>query len=303
MGITMEELEKNWEEILQRVKKEHDLTNVTFDTWVKPLKVYAVKDGCAYILVNGEQMGLSYITQKYTLPLKMAIAEVTGTKYEIEFILPEQTEEAANLRKEKAPWEDVVKEAESNLNSDYTFGSFFADNNNRHAYVISQAVADSPGEVYNPLFIYGDPELGKTHLLHAIAHEILRKDPDRTVLYVPAEIFIDESTKAIRSRNNSEMAQFRDKYQNVDVLLIDDVQLLSGQEPVQEEFFHIFNRRHIEQKQMVFASDRSPEELENMEERLCSRFQWGEVAQITPHPGGSGLDIYGFFNSKDIAEH
>ncbi len=276
----MEQLEKNWEEILLRVKEEHDLTEISFNTWLKPLQVYAVQDNCVYILVSSEQMGLSYITKKYYLPLKVAIAEVTGTEYEVKFILPEEAEKVAPARVKPPKAAMTEEEENSNLNPYYTFESFVVGNNNRFAHSASLAVAESPGEVYNPLFIYGGVGLGKTHLMHSIAHFILRNDPDLKVLYVSSETFTNELIEAIRNGNNSAMTQFRNKYRNIDVLLIDDVQFIIGKESTQEEFFHTFNELHGAKKQIIITSDRPPKEMETLEERIRSRFEWGLLADI-----------------------
>ncbi len=276
----MEELEKKWDEILLRVKEEHDLTDISFNTWLKPLEVYAVVDERVYILVASEQMGLSYITKKYYLPLKVAIAEVTGIEYEIEFVLPEQAEKIAPVPVKPPKAAMTEEEENSNLNPYYTFDSFVVGNNNRFAHSASLAVAESPGEVYNPLFIYGGVGLGKTHLMQSIAHFILRNDPDLKVLYVSSETFTNELIEAIRNGNNAAMTQFRNKYRNIDVLLIDDVQFIIGKESTQEEFFHTFNELHVAKKQIIITSDRPPKEMETLEERIRSRFEWGLLADI-----------------------
>ncbi len=276
----MEELEKKWDEILLRVKEEHDLTDISFNTWLKPLQVYAVQDGCVYVLVSSEQMGLSYISKKYYLPLKVAIAEVTGTEYEFEFVLPDQAEKIAPANV-KPPKQAMTEEEEnSNLNPYYTFDSFVVGNNNRFAHSASLAVAESPGEVYNPLFIYGGVGLGKTHLMHSIAHFIIRNNPELKVLYVSSETFTNELIEAIRNGNNTAMTQFRNKYRNIDVLLIDDVQFIIGKESTQEEFFHTFNELHVAKKQIIITSDRPPKEMETLEERIRSRFEWGLLADV-----------------------
>ncbi len=276
----MEELENKWDEILLRVKEEHDLTDISFNTWLKPLEVYAVEDDRIYILVSTEQMGLSYVTKKYYLPLKVAIAEVMGKEYEIEFILPEQAEKMAPSLT-KPPKQPLTEEEEnSNLNPYYTFDTFVVGNNNRFAHSASLAVAETPGEVYNPLFIYGGVGLGKTHLMHSIAHFILRHDPALRVLYVSSETFTNELIEAIRNGNNTAMSQFRSKYRNIDVLLIDDVQFIIGKESTQEEFFHTFNELHGAKKQIIITSDRPPKEMETLEERIRSRFEWGLLADI-----------------------
>ena len=260
------------------VKNEHELTDVSFNTWLKPLEIYAIQNGRVYILVSGEQMGLSYIRKKYYLPLKVAIAEVTGTEYEIEFVLPDQAKRLVPPRPKKTP---TTEEAEkSNLNPNYTFETFVVGNNNRFAHSASLAVAETPGEVYNPLFIYGGVGLGKTHLMHSIAHFIQDNHPELKVLYVSSETFTNELIESIRNGNNTAMTKFREKYRNIDVLLIDDVQFIIGKESTQEEFFHTFNELHVAKKQIIISSDRPPKEMETLEERIRSRFEWGLLADI-----------------------
>jgi chromosomal replication initiator protein len=274
----MELVERKWDEILLKVKQEHELTDVSFNTWLRPLEIYAIQNERIYILVASEQMGLSYINKKYYLPLKVAIAEITGIEYEIEFVLPEQAKQLASPHpKKRATTEEAEK---SNLNPNYTFDTFVVGNNNRFAHSASLAVAESPGEVYNPLFIYGGVGLGKTHLMHSIAHFILSNNPQLKVLYVSSETFTNELIEAIRNGNNTAMTKFREKYRNIDVLLIDDVQFIIGKESTQEEFFHTFNELHVAKKQIIISSDRPPKEMETLEERIRSRFEWGLLADI-----------------------
>lgn len=274
----MELVEKKWNEILQRVKHEYELTDVSFNTWLKPLEICAVKDNKVYILVSTEQMGLSYIKKKYYLLIKVAVAELTGIEYEIEFVLPEQAKSiTATYPKKKSTTEEAEK---SNLNPNYTFETFVVGNNNRFAHSASLAVAESPGEVYNPLFIYGGVGLGKTHLMHSIAHFIQLNNPRQKVLYVSSETFTNELIEAIRNGNNTAMTKFREKYRKIDVLLIDDVQFIIGKESTQEEFFHTFNGLHVAKKQIIISSDRPPKEMETLEERIRSRFEWGLIADI-----------------------
>ena len=177
---------EKWNEILNTVKKEHEISDVSFDTWMRPLEVYSIEGNTLYILVPSEQMALSYISKKYYLPLKVAIAEITGTEYEIEFILPEQANKL-NLKKSQVKKVSSLNGSNSNLNPNYTFETFVVGNNNRFAQSASLAVAESPGEAYNPLYIYGGPGLGKTHLMHSIGHFILDQKPDTKVIYVTSE--------------------------------------------------------------------------------------------------------------------
>ena len=230
----MEIVQDKWKEILQRVRDEHELSEISFTTWIEPLTIHSVEDNLITILVPSEKMGLDYVSKKYTLPIKVAIAEITGVNYEIRFILPEE------VKQEKAPAPVQKNLYVPNLNPKYTFDTFVVGSNNKFAHAASLAVAESPGEIYNPLFLYGGVGLGKTHLMHSIAHFILQKNPSSRILYVTSEEFTNEVIEAIRNSNNTAMTKFREKYRNIDVLLIDDVQFIIGKESTQEEFFHTF---------------------------------------------------------------
>ena len=226
-------------------------------------------------------MTLSYISKKYYLPLKVAIAEIIGTEYEIQFILPEQTKNIrpSNNKGKKTPEPEASKR--SNLNPNYTFDTFVVGSNNRFAQSASLAVAESPGNTYNPLFIYGGAGLGKTHLMHSIAHFIIENDDNSKVLYVTSEEFTNELIETIRNGNNTAMSKFREKYRNIDVLLIDDIQFIIGKESTQEEFFHTFNSLYSANKQIIISSDKPPKDMEILDERFRSRFEWGLIVDIT----------------------
>ena len=274
----MEKIISKWDEILNTVKKEHEISDISFDTWMRPLEVYAVEENTLYILAPFEQMALSYIQKKYYLPLKVAIGEVVGVEYDIQFILPEHAR-SLNIKK-PAKKAASLNGANSNLNPNYTFETFVVGNNNRFAQSASLAVAESPGETYNPLYIYGGPGLGKTHLMHSIGHFILDQNPNAKVIYVTSEQFTNEVIESIRNGNSSSMTKFRDKYRTVDVLMIDDIQFIIGKESTQEEFFHTFNALQTQGKQIILTSDKPPKDMETLEERIRSRFEWGLMADI-----------------------
>jgi len=274
----MEKVIEKWDQILNTVKKEHEISDISFDTWMRPLEVYAVEGNTLYILAPFEQMALSYIQKKYYLPLKVAIGEILGEEYDIQFILPEHAK-SLNIKK---PAKKVasLNGSNSNLNPNYTFETFVVGNNNRFAQSASLAVAESPGETYNPLYIYGGPGLGKTHLMHSIGHFILDQNPNSKVIYVTSEQFTNEVIESIRNGNASSMTKFRDKYRTVDVLMIDDIQFIIGKESTQEEFFHTFNALQTQGKQIILTSDKPPKDMETLEERIRSRFEWGLMADI-----------------------
>ena len=280
----MDILKEKWDQILQTVKVEHELSDISFKTWLQPLQLHEITDTTVIILVPNEQMAIDYISKKYTFPLKVAIAECTGKEYNIEFILPEQAAAQLEAKKKVAVVNNVdnsVLAERAGLNPKYTFDTFVVGNNNKFAHAASLAVAESPGKMYNPLFIHGGAGLGKTHLMHSIAHFVLNQNPEKKVLYVTSETFTNELIDAIRNGNNTAMTKFREKYRSVDVLLIDDIQFIIGKEATQEEFFHTFNDLHGNKKQIIISSDKPPKDIVTLEARLRSRFEWGLIADIS----------------------
>ena len=280
----IEKLRENWDDILLYLKEEHDIMDVSYRTWLLPLQLYGM-DKDKVIIVAPDSAMISYIKKKYGFFLKIAIEEKTGIECEVEFISKEEAQKNEKAPKKQAPAEapqDVSPEAlqNANLNPKYTFDTFVVGANNNLAHAASLAVAESPGEVYNPLFIYGGVGLGKTHLMHSIAHFILKNNPKAKILYVTSEKFTNELIDAIRNKNNTTTTEFREKYRNNDVLLIDDIQFIIGKESTQEEFFHTFNTLYEAKKQIIISSDKPPKEIETLEERLRSRFEWGLTVDI-----------------------
>lgn len=279
--MKMHVIQEKWPEILNMVRTEHDLSPIAFTTWLEPLQVYKVEGNTVTIIVPSGTIGVDYINKRYLLPLQVAIVEATGKNYQISLVLPEdiQDEIQETVKEEDSSLnENIVK---AGLNPRYTFDTFVVGSNNKMAHAASLAVAESPGEAYNPLFIYGGVGLGKTHLMHSIAHFVLQKNPNAKVLYVTSETFTNELIDSIRNGNNSTMSKFREKYRDIDVLLIDDIQFIIGKESTQEEFFHTFNALHGAKKQIVISSDKPPKDMEILEDRLRSRFEWGLIVDIS----------------------
>ena len=279
---------EKWDEIIHKLKIEYGLSNVSFRTWIEPLEVYNVSDSTVYILVPLKS-SVDYINQKYLLPFQVCIAEITGQEFEVKFITVDDSQNI-NVKnqddtyKKNAAQNSIFEQA--NLNPKYTFDTFVVGGNNNFAHAASLAVSESPGEIYNPLFLYGGVGLGKTHLMHSIAHFILEKDPTKKVLYVTSETFTNELIEALKSGKTSggnelAMTAFREKYRTIDVLLIDDVQFIIGKESTQEEFFHTFNHLHVSGKQIIISSDKPPKDIETLEARLRTRFEWGLIADIS----------------------
>ncbi len=274
---------QKWDDILRTVKTEYELSDVAFNTWLKPLEVLGVEGNVVSILIPGEQTILfNVLTKKYKLPLQVTIGELTGmTDCVVRFVRPDEAPEQKKASYNKDSQTQEQRFERAHLNPRYTFDTFIVGSNNKFAQAAALAVAESPGEIYNPLFIYGGAGLGKTHLMHSIAHYIIEHNPDSKVLYVTSEEFTNELINAIRNGNNTSMANFRDKYRNTDVLLVDDIQFIIGKESTQEEFFHTFNSLYNAKKQIIISSDKPPKEMEILEERIKSRFEWGLIADIT----------------------
>ena len=277
----IEVLQENWELIKENLKQECDLTVVSYDTWIKPLEILSVEGNTVKITVKEENanMFVDYLTRKFQTFFQVVIANTTGFVCNVEFVSPSKQNTAAQTIQKKDNL--TLASMNANLNPRYTFETFVVGANNKFAHAASLAVAESPAERYNPLFIYGGVGLGKTHLMHSIAHFILKNNPSARVLYVTSEKFTTELIDSIRNKNNTSTFEFREKYRNIDVLLIDDIQFIIGKESTQEEFFHTFNFLHENNKQIVISSDKPPKAFETLEERLRSRFEMGLPVDIS----------------------
>ena len=267
-------IESKWQEILNILVKEHEISEVAVNTWIQPLIIQTITDdSITFFMVRGPR-GIEFIKHKYyDIYLSMAIEQVTGKQFKILFTDSNSAAPKSEPKKVSVPAEYI-----GNLNPRYTFDTFVVGPTNKMAHAVSVAVAESPGGAYNPLFLYGGAGLGKTHLMHSIAHHIINNRPDLRVLYVTSEKFTNELIDSLKHDKNKE---FRDKYRNIDVLLIDDIQFIIGKESTQEEFFHTFNSLHSAKKQIIISSDKPPKDMEILEERFRSRFEWGLIADIT----------------------
>ncbi len=282
--ITLEhEIKEKWDEILENLRVNYDISTPAFNTFIKKLKVYSISEDHLTILIDDASIGSNknFIEKRYNAFLQVTIEEVTGIRYEITYISKNEIE---NNNPSQSTFHGTVKTRErSNLSAKYTFDTFVVGDNNDYAHAASLKVAEEPGGTYNPLYIYGGAGLGKTHLMHAIANYILDIDDTQRVVYVTSETFVNEIVDAIRDRkgdNSNSMQEFREKYRNVDVLLIDDIQFIIGKETMQQEFFHTFNHLYESQKQIVITSDKHPATMHMLEERLRSRFEMGLTVDI-----------------------
>ena len=279
----MDSIKEKWDEIKETIRKEYELTDVSYDTWIKPLSFYDVKDNVVIIMIPSDQShALNYISSKYKNFFKVIVSEMMNHMYDISFVLEKEAMEKEKKTESAAKISNHVNYENANLNPKYKFDTFVVGSNNKLAHSAALAAAESPGEVYNPLYIYGGAGLGKTHLMHSIGHFILERNPGIKVLYVTSENFTNEVISCIRSGDAIKMNKMREKYRTVDILMIDDIQFIFGKESTQEEFFHTFNTLHSAGKQIILSSDKPPKDMETLEERLRSRFEWGLIADIQP---------------------
>lgn len=272
---------ENWDAILEMLKNDFEIKPVIFTTFIKPLKVYDEDDNNVTILLDDDvyQHNDSYIKGKYYTFIKNSIEAVTGKSYNLKFISKEELETYNNKKTENNQLRE--RAASANLNPNYTFDTFVVGDNNRLVTAAALSVAENPGTNWNPLFIYGGVGLGKTHLMHSIAHYILENQEDARVLYVTSEQFTNEVIEAIKEGVLASK-EFRKKYRNIDALLIDDIQFVIGKERTEEEFFHTFNELYQAGKRIIISSDRPPKDFTDIEDRIKSRFGSGMLSEINP---------------------
>ena len=269
-----------WQDVLQLLQSK--ISRPSFETWLKSTKAASITEDTITVCAPNK-FTREWLENRYTQLIAAAVLECIGRKVDVRFITEESLE--SDLPPAPAPARRIppapppVATGGSMLNPKYTFDTFVIGVTNRFAHAASLAVAEAPAKSYNPLFLYGGVGLGKTHLMHAIGHYIMEHNPSARVLYISSEKFTNEFINAIRDNRGE---SFRNKYRNIDILLIDDIQFLAGKEQTQEEFFHTFNALHEERKQIVISSDRPPKEIPTLEERLRSRFEWGLITDIQP---------------------
>lgn len=273
------DLKSLWEKTLNIIKGE--MSEVSFNTWIKSCEPLSISSNTIKISVPNS-FTQDILEKRYKDLVVNSIEAACSKVYTVDFIVASDIQEVDEKEEKNTQNDDkssvnVNDEMSSTLNPKYTFDSFVIGNSNRFAHAASLAVAEAPAKAYNPLFIYGGVGLGKTHLMHAIGHYVLHNNSNAKVVYVSSEKFTNELINAIRDDRNEE---FRNKYRNVDILLIDDVQFIAGKERTQEEFFHTFNELHDANKQIILSSDRPPKEIPTLEDRLRSRFEWGLIADI-----------------------
>ena len=291
MAFSQEELEHIWNQTLHEIKDK--LSNPSFKTWFSNTKPVDLKDDNILMIEVPNDFIKDWIETRYNQLITDVIQNLTDSNLKCRFYTEEELKELledeneddskkvdANNEEKKEKTRNQNEEEyniNTNLNPKYSFDSFVVGNGNRFAHAAALAVAEAPAKAYNPLFLYGDVGLGKTHLMQAIAHYILKHNPDNKVVYVSSETFTNELINAIK---DDRTASFRNKYRNIDILLVDDIQFLANKERTQEEFFHTFNSLHEANRQLIISSDRPPKEIPTLEERLRSRFEWGLITDI-----------------------
>ncbi len=270
----MMEMKELWERACALMESE--MNRIVYTTWIADnLTVMALEGDTLVLRITMENMQRQLMNMHHPRIVD-AVSRAAGRRMNVEILTAAELRERGSA-KEADDGEDTLAQSAVALNPKYTFDTFVVGSGNRFAHAASLAVAEAPAQAYNPLFIYGGVGLGKTHLMHAIGHFILEADPTKRILYIPGETFTNELILAIQQNRN---LQFRNRFRNVDVLMVDDIQFIAGKESTQEEFFHTFNTLHTAGKQIILTSDRPPHEIARLEERLRSRFAWGLIADI-----------------------
>ena len=268
-------------DLLTKAKElvKEETTRISYETWIKGLEIQSENNG-NIVLLTSTEFQKNIVDSKYHDLLTTAFNILTNKDCCVSIVSREELEKNAHsdIQNSNNIIEAPINYVSTHLNSKYTFATFVVGNNNKFAHAAALAVAEAPASSYNPLYIYGGVGLGKTHLMHAIGNEILKNNKNAKVLYVTSETFTNQLINAIKDNKNE---QFRTKYRNIDVLLIDDIQFIAGKDSIQEEFFHTFNTLYESGKQIILSSDKPPKDIQLLEERLKSRFEWGIIADIS----------------------
>ncbi len=280
-------IREKWDEILNKMKIEYDISPAAFNAWINPLYPHSVVDNVVYITkkIHGDEDPsavdhlIQYTASRYQMFFQVAISEVMDCPLDVKIVGPDSVVEHEPAKPAATSAPELSSSLNANLNPKYTFDTFVVGKNNELAHATALAVAEDPGGYGNPLFIYGGVGLGKTHLMHSVAHYVLAKKPNKNILYVTSEVFTNELISSIKNQRNEE---FKTKYRNVDMLLIDDIQFIVGKESTQEEFFHTFNSLYEAKKQIIISSDKPPKDIEGLEDRLISRFKVGLTVDVQP---------------------
>lgn len=261
-----------WSKASELIRTE--ITSVSYDNWFKDLEPVDF-DGQTLILLTANAFNRNILTENYLRQIQTALSRVSASPVECVLRIPSEMDASKESAAQPVPQKNSSL---GMLNPKYTFSTYVIGKSNNFAHAAAYAVSQRPGDAYNPLFLYSGVGLGKTHLMHAIGHSILEKNPDARILYITSETFTNDLIKAISTNTNFE---FRNRYRNVDVLMVDDIQFIAGKEQTQEEFFHTFNALYEARKQIVISSDKPPKDIPTLEERLRSRFEWGLIADIS----------------------
>lgn len=265
-----------WKKTVEQIKKK--VNRQTFERWFSPIKLVDVRDD-NFILEVPNKFFKEWVAEKYTRLIEDALKSSSGREVSFSFALPPATISQGTPENHPRPKKVESASGHSGLNPKYTFDDFVVGPSNRFAHAASLAISETPAKAYNPLFLYGGVGLGKTHLMQAIGNKIASQKEGLKVLYISSEQFTNQLIGAIQNRTT---IKFRQRFRNVDILLIDDIHFIGGKESTQEEFFHTFNALHDAHKQIVMSSDRSPKDIPRLEERLVSRFDWGLVTDVQP---------------------
>jgi len=277
LGGSILDTNKIWDSFIEEIKK--STSKLSFDMFFSDLSLYKLDVDNKIIYIQLEDISIiKFLREKYIVQIEDIFSGMLGDDFQV--VIKSKDEYKSNkIDKKKKVRKSLYKDNSKLFNPKFNFENFVVGGNNRFAYAASLAVAESPAEAYNPLFLYGGSGLGKTHLMQAIGIQVIKNDPTSNVLYISSETFTNELIEAINTQNTN---QFKEKYRNIDILLIDDIQFLEGKEATQEEFFHTFNTLYENNKQIVISSDRPPSNLQKLDERLTTRFGFGITADVQP---------------------